>query len=190
MPAARRRYRFRPRHRRHGTRASRRADQSRNLTRPFSQKTAVGLSTDFTDFTHGPGREASPRRCFHVTRGVKQQPLSSGFQSVQSVKSVDPTSVSRFRARSRNRVRAPIQGADHCETAPGFHPGLSPFAPLGPTCLRGSPVRAVRVHPDHPTHPVLRFLPLGCPTATGLKLETENFQLPSFTPSPPPPHQR
>ena len=31
-----------------------------------------------------------------------------------------------------HRVRAPVQGAGHWErTVPGFHPGLSPVAPLG-----------------------------------------------------------
>ena len=49
--------------------------------RDFILNTAVGLSTDFTD---GLEQEAPPRRCFHVTRGVKRQPFSTGFQSVES----------------------------------------------------------------------------------------------------------
>jgi len=51
---------------------------------PFNLKSAVGLSTDFTDFTDGPGEGASPRRCFQITLGVKRQPRSTGFQSLES----------------------------------------------------------------------------------------------------------
>jgi hypothetical protein len=54
----------------------------------------VGLSTDFTDFTDGLEQEAPPHRCFLVTRGVKRQPRSTGFQSVESVQSVDKTAFS------------------------------------------------------------------------------------------------
>jgi len=50
----------------------------------FSLKAAVGLSTDFTDSTDGPGEEASPCRCFQITLGVKRQLLSTGFQSLES----------------------------------------------------------------------------------------------------------
>jgi hypothetical protein len=57
----------------------------------LSLKAAVGLSTDFTDFTDGLEHEAAPLRSFPVTRRVKRQSLSTGFQSVESVKSVDPT---------------------------------------------------------------------------------------------------
>jgi len=64
----------------------------------FTLKAAVGLSTDFTDFTAGMEPEAPLLRGFHVTRGVKRQPLSTGFQSVESVKSVDPAAFSRVRS--------------------------------------------------------------------------------------------
>ena len=47
-------------------------------------KAAVGLSTDFTDFTDGLEQEAPLLRCFHVARGVKRQRLSTGFQSVET----------------------------------------------------------------------------------------------------------
>ena len=73
-----------------------RQSQPRDFRRPFILKPAVGLSTDFTDFTDGLDPEAPPLRRFHVTRRVKRQPLSTGFQSVESVQSVDPTAFSRF----------------------------------------------------------------------------------------------
>jgi hypothetical protein len=44
-----------------------------------------------------PEQEAPPLRCFHVTRGVKRQALPTGFQSVESVQSVDPSAFSRVR---------------------------------------------------------------------------------------------
>jgi hypothetical protein len=50
----------------------------------FNLKAAVGLSTDFTDFTDGRGQEASPLRRFHFTRRVKRQPFPTGFKSVES----------------------------------------------------------------------------------------------------------
>jgi hypothetical protein len=66
-------------------------------------KRAVGLSTDFTDFTDGLELEAPPLRWFHVTRGVKRQPLSTGSQSVESVQSVDPTAFSRLSSPNEGR---------------------------------------------------------------------------------------
>jgi hypothetical protein len=38
-------------------------------------KAAVGLSTDFTDFTDGLDQEASPLGSLHFTRRVKRQPV-------------------------------------------------------------------------------------------------------------------
>ena len=72
----------------------------------MSLKTAVGSSTDFTDFKDGLERGAAPLRCFHVTRRVKRQPLSTGFQSVESVQSVDPTAIFRFTDFTDGRRRA------------------------------------------------------------------------------------
>ncbi len=77
----------------------------------FSLKAAVGLSTDFTDFTDGLEPGASTRRRFHFTRRVKPQPLSTGFQSVESVQSVDPTAFSRIRDVSRSRQQMPNHAA-------------------------------------------------------------------------------
>ena len=57
---------------------------------------AVGLSTDFTNFTDGLEQEALPLRYSHVTQRAKRQPLSTRFQSVDSVHSVDPTAFSRW----------------------------------------------------------------------------------------------
>ena len=48
----------------------------RQASPPLNLKPAVGLSTDFTDFTDGLEPEAPPLRRFHVTRRVKRQPLN------------------------------------------------------------------------------------------------------------------
>ena len=79
----------------------------------MSLKTAVGSSTDFTDFKDGLERGAAPLRCFHVSRRVKRQPLSTGFQSVESVQSVDPAAISRRMdpvAESRESARVESRG--------------------------------------------------------------------------------
>ena len=100
-------------------------------------KAAVASSTDFTDSTDGLEPDAPPHRCFPVTRRLKQPPPSTGFQSVESVQSVDPT--------------ASFQVNNHA---------LSSQRPCAPAGNRPPPATRLRVS-QSPCHPSVA--PSGVP---------------------------
>jgi hypothetical protein len=58
---------------------------TKDVVMSMNRKPAVGLSTDFTDFTDGREQDDPPHLCFRFTHAVKRPSLSSGSQSVQSV---------------------------------------------------------------------------------------------------------